>query len=797
MAQVELTVIEQSGVEVTVLDAPGAQVAIGPSLSTATPEPVGLTGAAGTSTDAAKSDHVHAHGDQTGTSLHALATTSGAGFLSAAQFDLLDGATDQDSADTLVKRDASGDFAANQITADLVGNAATATKLATARTINGESFDGTANITLTAAPNAGSVVDASVASNADIALTKLATGALPTAITVASANIVDGTIVDADINASAAIALTKLATVSAGRVVMGNSSDVATATEITGDATLADTGVLTLTVSGVTPDTVNDSATEVTPLTIDAKGRITSTGTPVTITPSFNSLTDVPTTVAGYGITDSLDTNDARLTDERVPTDDSVTDAKVASNAAISLSKLATGALPTAITVESANIVDGTIVNADISASAAIALAKLETGALPTSITVASANIVDGTIVDADINGSAAIALSKLATGALPTAITVESANIVDGTIVNADISASAAIAGTKVAPDFGAQNVLTTGSIAGATLSISGQSVRTTALQETALPIALDAATMPGASVLGTDGQVYASMKTGANYEWRRVFAAAAADQTLVVGSLEAVSVLGTNSRFQSVGNAHSLVRYSASEFGCALILAKSRGDAGSQNNVILQSGDRIGIIDFGGADGVEFLRSARISAVVDDTPGVGSMPGRLEFSTNSPSLGINAPFERMRITNNGNVIIGATTSDHRFRVNGTIQCDATLRVGTALTKNTVPTNSNTSTTATAASLLTGIRTGTPTANIDLQVPTGTDLDAAFVSLANNQAMEWTVINLASATHAITVTANTDHTVVGNMVVAANSSARFASRKTAANTFITYRIGS
>jgi hypothetical protein len=75
--------------------------------------------------------------------------------------------------------------------------------------------------------------------------------------------------------------------------------------------------------------------------------------------------------------------------------------------------------------------------------------------------------------------------------------------------------------------------------------------------------------------------------------------------------------------------------------------------------------------------------------------------------------------------------------------------------------------------------------------------VPTGTDLDAAFVSLANNQAMEWTVINLASATHAITVTANTDHTVVGNMVVAANSSARFASRKTAANTFITYRIGS
>jgi hypothetical protein len=173
MAQVELTVIEQSGVEVTVLDAPGAQVAIGPSLSTATPEPVGLTGAAGTSTASARADHVHAHGNQTGTSLHALATTSGAGFMSAAQFDLLDGATDQDSANTLVRRDASGDFEANQITAELVGNSATATKLATARTINGESFDGSANITLTAVPNASSVVDASVASNAAIAGSKI------------------------------------------------------------------------------------------------------------------------------------------------------------------------------------------------------------------------------------------------------------------------------------------------------------------------------------------------------------------------------------------------------------------------------------------------------------------------------------------------------------------------------------------------------------------------------------------------------------------------------------------------
>lgn len=94
----------------------------------------------------------------------------------------------------------------------------------------------------------------------------------------------------------------------------------------------------------------------------------------------------------------------------------------------------------------------GEIVNADISASAAIALSKLATGALPTAITIASANIVNDSIVDADVNSAAAIALSKLATGALPSAITVASANLVDGTIVNADINASAAIATTKLA---------------------------------------------------------------------------------------------------------------------------------------------------------------------------------------------------------------------------------------------------------------------------------------------------------------------------------------------------------
>ena len=57
-------------------------------------------------------------------------------------------ATDANTASAIVARDASGNFTAGTITAALTGNASTATTLATARTINGVSFDGSANVTI-------------------------------------------------------------------------------------------------------------------------------------------------------------------------------------------------------------------------------------------------------------------------------------------------------------------------------------------------------------------------------------------------------------------------------------------------------------------------------------------------------------------------------------------------------------------------------------------------------------------------------------------------------------------------
>ena len=167
-------------------------------------------------------------------------------------------AASTNSANQIVLRDGSGNFAANQITANLTGtvtgNASTATTLATGRDFqivgdveaSAQSFNGSGNVTLTTSIGTGVIVNADINASAAIDKTKISgtaitaadTGTVTSTIiandtivnadintsaaidysklnlngTITSADIVNGTIVDADINASAAIALSKLAT---------------------------------------------------------------------------------------------------------------------------------------------------------------------------------------------------------------------------------------------------------------------------------------------------------------------------------------------------------------------------------------------------------------------------------------------------------------------------------------------------------------------------------------------------------------------------------------------------------
>ena len=89
-------------------------------------------------------------------------------------------------------------------------------------------------------------------------------------------------------------------------------------------------------------------------------------------------------------------------------------------------------------------------------------------------------------------------------------------------------------------------------------------------------------------------------------------------------------------------------------------------------------------------------------------------------------------------------------------------------------------------------------IYTMTPTASRTLTTPTGAELGAAYTDEAIGTSFEFTVVNVAAATHPIVVTAGASGvTLVGvaaTFSVAAASSATFVGVFTAANTVSFYR---
>ena len=114
---------------------------------------------------------------------------------------------------------------------------------------------------------------------------------------------------------------------------------------------------------------------------------------------------------------------------------------------------------------------------------------------------------------------------------------------------------------------------------------------------------------------------------------------------------------------------------------------------------------------------------------------------------------------------------------------------------------KVTVVALSDEASTQTAATLAANgrvIYTMTPTASRTLTTPTGALLGAAFTDEAVGTSFEFTVVNVAAATHPIVVTAAASGVtlvgVAGTFSVAAASSATFVGVFTAANTVSFYR---
>ena len=107
-------------------------------------------------------------------------------------------------------------------------------------------------------------------------------------------------------------------------------------------------------------------------------------------------------------------------------------------------------------------------------------------------------------------------------------------------------------------------------------------------------------------------------------------------------------------------------------------------------------------------------------------------------------------------------------------------------------------PTNSNIDPAdkdAFAEGMLAGLLTATPAGAIDYTLPTGAQMGAACGShVGVDQSFDFSIINIGAG-GIITFVAAADFTIVGAAAVAANTSATFRVRCTAADTFVLYRL--
>jgi hypothetical protein len=132
-----------------------------------------------------------------------------------------------------------------------------------------------------------------------------ATGAHTLNIPMASgAGVTAGLISKTDYDAfNGKLAAVTGSSLNSGQIWVGNASNQASAVALSGDATLSNTGALTLSVSGVAAGTYPK-------LTVDAKGRVTAGSSLVESdipNLSWDKITaDKPTTLSGYGITDAI-----------------------------------------------------------------------------------------------------------------------------------------------------------------------------------------------------------------------------------------------------------------------------------------------------------------------------------------------------------------------------------------------------------------------------------------------------------------------------------------------------------
>ena len=162
---------------------------------------------------------------------------------------------------------------------------------------------------------------------------------------------------------------------------------------------------------------------------------------------------------------------------------------------------------------------------------------------------------------------------------------------------------------------------------------------------------------------------------------------------------------LVGTSSARSNLGSTTPLLQAetatTSSSASASLSLVNNQGAGGAPPAINLgltrsasiggttkvESTDELGLINFLGSDGTNFIPGARISSTVDGTTGTNDMPGRLVFSTTAD--GASSPTERMRITASGGFqCLGIYNSTTGTAANVNVDSNGTLQRSTSSQK-------------------------------------------------------------------------------------------------------------
>lgn len=192
-----------------------------------------------------------------------------------------------------------------------------------------------------------------------------------------------------------------------------------------------------------------------------------------------------------------------------------------------------------------------------------------------------------------------------------------------------------------------------------------------------------------------------------------------------------------------------------------------------------ILGLGTTLGAVPATAASGVNGTSAALVGETGGDTGGVG---GSISIKAGSGGLTGAAAAGGYLVLSGGDAgPDSALTGPVQFK---TLDYHVQAAPGTL----------NSTGTLTAALLVGGIVTSTTAAAVAATLDTGSAMDTALGTVMGvDTGFYWSVINTGGNT--LTVTASSGHTIVGTATVLTVVSGRFFTRRTAANTWVTYRV--